>query len=361
MSKDKLLAAEQCKEMLRAQMVALTEELDAANTKIDIHLATIKLHSDNEKKHEEEKNDLFNKIEKMKEEYESRIDEVNGSYYALKLAHVHLETRLKSMDQSKSKLEKETEMQKEQLDKLREENQELKERIQAGAKEYSKLFEKYRLIKNQQFNYDMNLYHDLNGADILIRKDLNRFNNTNQRQGSFFGTSTPNIINNSESDSAIQEKTLSQSQTSQLSTQSAAARVSSADIENTLLDALLGSSFGWNNNNTLTNNKQTVQTKPATTTTQPKMISNIKSSNHLESNDLSDDGLINLNTQNLNLNDETDGDVHTNSNNLIKLSGCQPPMDFINLRQVEINNVVYNQSNLRDEDDNVFGKNIFIL
>jgi hypothetical protein len=357
MSKDKLLAAEQCKEMLRAQMVALTDELDAANAKIDIHLATIKLHSDNEKKQDEEKNDLLTKIEKMKEEYESKIEEVNGSYYALKLAHVHLETRLKSMDNSKSKLEKESEMQLQQLEKLREENQELKERIQAGAKEYSKLFEKYRLIKNQQFNYDMNLYHDLNGADILIRKDLNRFNNTNQRKGSFFGTSTPNIINSSESDSAIQDKTLSQSQTSQPPSQSAVARASSADIENTLLDALLGSSFGWNNNNTLKNNKQPISAKPATTTTQqPKMISNVKSSNHLETNDLSDDGLININAHNLNINDELDGDVHINSNNLIKLSGCQPPMDFINLRQVEINNVMYNKSNLRDEDDNVFGK-----
>jgi hypothetical protein len=353
MSKDKLLAAEQCKEMLRAQMIALTDDLDAANAKIDIHLATIKLHSDNEKKYEEEKIDMLNKLEKMKEEYESKIEELNGSYYALKLAHVHLETRLKSTDHSKSKLEKESEIQKLEFDKLKEENQELKERIQAGAKEYSRLFEKYRLIKNQQFNYDMNLYHDLNGADILIRKDLNRFNNVNQRQGSFFGTSTPNIVNNSESDSAIHEKTLSQSEASQAPSQSAVARASSADIENTLLDALLGSSFGWNNNNTLTNNKQPLTAlKPATTTTQPKMISNIKSSNQLESNDLSDDGLINLNVHNLHINDEADGDVHVNSNNLIKLSGCQPPMDFINLRTVEVN-----QSNLRDEDDNVFGKN----
>ena len=47
-------------------------------------------------------------------------------------------------------------------------NDELKERIKAGAKEYSKIFDKYRLLKNQQFNNDINVYHDLSSGDILM-------------------------------------------------------------------------------------------------------------------------------------------------------------------------------------------------
>lgn len=116
---------------------------------------------------------------------------------------------------------------------LERENEELKERIKAGAKEYTKLIEKYRLLKNQQFNYDMNIYHDLNG-DIHIKRDFSSHNNISNRTGSCCS----DLNNDDTGDSAIQERTLSQS-----------ARGSSS-IDNTLLDALLGSSFynGWTNN-----------------------------------------------------------------------------------------------------------------
>jgi predicted nuclease with TOPRIM domain len=87
------------------------------------------------------------------------------------LAHAHLETRLKSNEEKLVKGEKEREIQKKQITQLKNENEELKERIRAGAKEYSKLFEKYRLLKNQQFNTDMNVYHDLNGEMHITRRN----------------------------------------------------------------------------------------------------------------------------------------------------------------------------------------------
>ncbi len=49
---------------------------------------------------------------------------------------------------------------------MNQENQELKERIRHGAMEYTKLFEKNRLLKNQKFNSEINIYHDLTGEEI---------------------------------------------------------------------------------------------------------------------------------------------------------------------------------------------------
>lgn len=55
--------------------------------------------------------------------------------------------------------------------KQREEIEELKERIKAGAKEYSKLFDKYRLVRNQQLNMDVNVYHNLNGDVVPLGRN----------------------------------------------------------------------------------------------------------------------------------------------------------------------------------------------
>lgn len=51
-------------------------------------------------------------MEIMKAEYEDRLQETNGSYFALKLAHGHLENRLKSFEQNKTKADKELEIYK---------------------------------------------------------------------------------------------------------------------------------------------------------------------------------------------------------------------------------------------------------
>ena len=116
----------------------------------------------------------------------------------------------------------------------------MKDRIKAGAKEYSKLFEKYRLIKNKQFNQDLNVYTDLCGNEHLAKKSESW-----------------------STDSAIQEKS---NQT----------RVSSTDIENTLLDALLNSSL---------NNQPQKSTSTA--------VGNVNMREQFGRENLSDDGLMN--------------------------------------------------------------------
>ena len=192
MCKDKLSAAEQCKEMLRSQLTVTSIELKEANDKnnqlnnqIGDYLAKCKnsdLHL----------SDLNEKVESLKAEYENKLNEVNGSYYALKLAHSHLENRLRTHDKDNQR--------------LKQENEELRDRIKAGGKEYSKLFEKYRLLKNKQFNHDLNVYTDLCGNEMIMKRS-----------------------ESISTDSAIQEKSNS--------------RLSQSDIENTLLDALLNSSL----------------------------------------------------------------------------------------------------------------------
>lgn len=192
MSKDKLSAAEQCKEMLRSQLTVTCNELNEArdqNTELNNQIGDYLAKCKNSDMH---LSDLNEKIESLKAGYENKLNEVNGSYYALKLAHSHLETRLRAHDKDN--------------ERLRIENEELKDRVRAGGKEYSKLFEKYRLLKNKQFNHDLNVYTDLCGNEMIMKRN-----------------------ESISTDSAIQEKSQS--------------RMSSADIENTLLDALLNSSL----------------------------------------------------------------------------------------------------------------------
>ena len=254
------------------------------------------------------------------------MEESSGAYYALKLAQVHLENKLKSIEQYKAKSDRELDSCKQVVSSLRAENEELKERIKAGAKEYSKLFEKCRILKNQQLNYDMNnVYHDLNGDVLNLRKDFNFKSNINQRlfmnqrqqnQQNYRHSTPAEDLDSEENDSAIQDKTNTTNNTSQ------SVRASSTDIENTLLDALLGSSFPWNddfNKNQLNKKVLNVQQQlckmgmsssspfealddeanivsnakaTGTTTTQPT-ISKV----HAQTTGdlMSDDGLINLN------------------------------------------------------------------
>ncbi len=302
---------------------------------------------------------FLKKINAIKTEFHSKMEESAGSYYALKLAHVHLENKLKMMEKSKINSDKDLESYRLMVEQLKSENEELKDRLKVGNKEYTKLLEKYRLVKNQQFNHDMNVYHDLNGDIINIRKDFNyKLNNNNsnnstntsqrifmnERQHQLnFRHSTPACEQDSENDSAIQAKT---------NTCSHSGRVSSTDIENTLLDALLGSSFPWhddsNKNNKGLNMKQNLcaigmnassqledssneiqASKVFTTTTQPTVS---KIQNRTASDLLSDDGLIHLNES-----------------------------DKKTVPKSESSNLISTKSNIRfDEDDNVFSKIIFI-
>ncbi len=203
--KDKMAASEQSEKVMNEKMNNLNEQLGKANGIIDNLLIGLSETDRMKKEHEQEKEKLFEQMEKMKQDYEAKIEESKGSYYALKLAHLHLENKLKSNEQAKSKSEHDIEYYKHNLKRLEQENEELTERLKAGGKEYSKLFEKYRFIKNQQFNHDMNVYQDLNsGSEIRFRKNAN--GNERMIRSSTFGTSTPmtessNLI---DIDSAVQ-------------------------------------------------------------------------------------------------------------------------------------------------------------
>ena len=267
------------------------------------------------------------------------MEESAGSYYALKLAHVHLENKLKTMEKSKANSDKDLDAYKQMVEHLKAENEELKDRLKAGNKEYTKLLEKYRLVKNQQFNHDMNIYHDLNGDVIGIRKDFNykhdNINNSsqrvfmNERQHQLnYRHSTPACEQDSENDSAIQAKT---------NTASHSGRVSSADIENTLLDALLGSSFPWhdesskigkdlnvkhnicamgmNASSPFEDSNEIQPTKITTTTKQP---TGSKMQSHTTSDLLSDDGLIHFNENNKQSVPEKEKNNATSSNTNMK-------------------------------------------
>ena len=100
MSRDKLLAAEQCKEMLRAQVVVLTNELNASNAKIETYLAKLSEMAAKEKHSDIDKDELGERVRKMKQEYDMKLDEASGSYFALKMAHTHLESKLKALEQA---------------------------------------------------------------------------------------------------------------------------------------------------------------------------------------------------------------------------------------------------------------------
>ncbi len=326
MSRDKLVAAEQCKEMLRAQVVVLTNELNASNAKIETYLAKITEHTAKEKQHELEKEDLNSKFDKMKQEYDLKLGEANGSYFALKLAHTHLESKFKTIEQNlKQKYESETELYKENMEKMKQENDELRDRIKAGAKEYSKLMEKYHMIKNQQFNNDINVYHELNGGD---RREFHK-NHNHQIAQCLFRKRNPQNPETDNSDSAIQDRTMSQS---------VRASNSETEIENTLLNDLLSNSFyGWQRGSgsrandvqqnhrkihRQLNNQQQNQASSSSqiTTSQPRIMSisriNLNNDNNNNNNidqtpnfnhqqivnsDLSDDGLIHADRLNVHI------------------------------------------------------------
>lgn len=265
MSKEKLNAAEQCKNMLIEQLSTVVNELDETKKKMSVQYNVANDLTDRIAQIEFEKSTNDKKLNEIKAEYEEKLNQINGSYYVLRVAHSSLETRLKSNEQRRAASEKEIENQRKSIEDLKKENHELKERINHGAHEYTKLFEKCRLLKNQKFSNDMKSNYD---EDNQLTRRRTNINSTQ--------CETSQATN-------IQDKTVSQ------------ARVSGAESENTLLDALLGSSFynsTWQNDtNKTASSSSKIAATPVTkrasviTTTQPK-------SPRTQSNDLSDDGLV---------------------------------------------------------------------
>lgn len=140
MCKDKLAADEQCKEMLRSQLTVVGNELaECKNLNGDLN-KQVEVANGKLEQAESQLSDLGGRYESLKGTYETKLVESNGSYFALKLAHSHLETKLRQQEKD--------------ADKLRQENEELKDRIKVGAKEYSKLVDKYREVKSNK-SYDL--------------------------------------------------------------------------------------------------------------------------------------------------------------------------------------------------------------
>lgn len=190
------------------------------------------------------------------------------------MAHSSLEARLKSNDQRRDCSDKETEAHRKEIEKLQDENAELKERIRYGGLEYQKCYEKMRFYKNQSFKKELNAFSEPVFDENQVRR----------RQP--FSTS-------SQSDLGSESNTQS-------------ARASADDSENTLLDALLGSSFyngTWNGSKKQIKKEESLVKTPATTT-QP-----------IKSSDFSaDDGLVKAKHE----------IVKQQTNNLAqKLSRCQ--------------------------------------
>lgn len=274
MTKEKLNASEQCKEMLRAQLEMSQSELGEIKQKMSVEYNQL---ADKLAQTQFDQTAYGKKIDQIKDKHTEEINQLNGTMFVLRSAHTHLENRLKTSEQRKESAEKENEANKKLIEKKNPENEELKERIRYGAIEYAKLHEKYRLLKNQKFNIEMNLTNQQDNENQLIRRRTH--------------------TNSVQNDSATQEpeKTVSQS-----------ARASAADSENTLLDAFLGSSFyngGWNENsprdqsNLPSDKKQISHLKDLTASKTPATTTQPKSS---QSSDFSsDDGLVHANRKNI--------------------------------------------------------------
>lgn len=104
MSRDKLLAAEECKEILRVQMAVLTEDLTEANAKLKQQALEIEeLRDVRDKEIVQVRESFVEELEKRKAEFAAELEQSHGAYFALKLAHSHLDAKLKASDANKIK------------------------------------------------------------------------------------------------------------------------------------------------------------------------------------------------------------------------------------------------------------------
>lgn len=107
MSRDKLMAAEECKEILRGQLVSLTEQLESAHKKLNEQASEIENIRGQQRDTDAEREAAIEILRKENTELKQDLEQSNGSYYALRLAHTHLETRLKTSESNRIKQDKE--------------------------------------------------------------------------------------------------------------------------------------------------------------------------------------------------------------------------------------------------------------
>lgn len=156
MTKDKLLAADECKELLKSQLFAINSELDKANLKAHSDTETITKLTGKNQRLENQNEKLVEEIKRIKIEYSTKMEESNGSYFALHVSFGHLENRIKTITQAHNR---ELEHQKAEIESLKQEAENLKQRVRAGALEYAALSKKYIKLKtgsekSHQFNFD---------------------------------------------------------------------------------------------------------------------------------------------------------------------------------------------------------------
>lgn len=101
------MAAEECKEILRSQLVSLTEELESAQKKLNEQASEIENIRGQQCKTEAERESAIDLLRKENASLKQDLEQSNGSYYALRLAHSHLETRLKTSESNRIKQDKE--------------------------------------------------------------------------------------------------------------------------------------------------------------------------------------------------------------------------------------------------------------
>lgn len=100
------MAAEECKEMLCAQLASLTDELQKTQAIIAEQASEMEKLRARECANSD-KDAMIEKLQTDKKTLEHDLEQSNGAYFALKLAHSHLETKLKSSDAARIKKEKE--------------------------------------------------------------------------------------------------------------------------------------------------------------------------------------------------------------------------------------------------------------
>lgn len=101
------MAAEECKEILRGQLISLTEELERAQKKLAQQASEIESMQGRQLATDAQREASFEKMREENAALRQDLEQSNGAYYALRLAHSHLESRLKTSEANRVKQEKE--------------------------------------------------------------------------------------------------------------------------------------------------------------------------------------------------------------------------------------------------------------
>lgn len=137
---NKLKLSEDCNEALKKGIKALSFELELAK---QTAVSAEKKSTEYGQQLLEDNQRLLLEIEQLKKDHATKIDEMNGAYYGLHVANMHLENRIKHLQE---KIKTENEVQNENI-KFLEENNRLKKYIDEHKLDYEILYNKYSKLK----------------------------------------------------------------------------------------------------------------------------------------------------------------------------------------------------------------------